>query len=1081
MRIAILGPLDVRDGNGRPVEIGGARLRALLIRLAIEAGRTVSAQRLIEDIWEDAAPDRAVNALQALVSRLRGVGGRDLVASAPGGYRLAVAPADIDAVAFEELLRKADAEDDPARRADLLREALGLWRGPALADVADSAFAVGPVARLEALRLSAVENRVDAELALGDGARLLPELQELTARHPLRERLRGQLMRALCAAGRRADALAVYEQTRRELADALGVDPSPQLAAVHLAVLRGEPEAAAAGGAPPAGGPPDVRRARGTAAGPAKGPHNLPALLTSFIGRDHELGRVAGLLTRSRLVTLTGPGGAGKTRLAIEAAARAVADTPDGVWFVPLAPVRDVAEVPQAVVVAMGLVETVRLIEAKEIVWPLDRLVDALADRRILLVLDNCEHLVDAVARLADRVLAAAPGARILVTSREPLGITGEALCPVPSLPLPPEDTDVETAMAHDAVRLFADRAAAVRPGFTVDGETVGPVVRICRALDGIPLAIELAAARLRALTPSQVADRLGDRFRLLTVGSRTALPQHRTLRAIVDWSWELLDDAERRVLRRLSVFTGGATPEAAERVLGEDVIDVVAALVDKSLVVAEGDSEVRYRLLETVRAYAAERLAKAGEEKGCKDAHAAYFLALAERAEPELRRRDQLYWAARLSAERDNLNAALRHSIDTRDGATAVRLVGALTWFWVLRDMEAEAGDWATEVVDTVAPDAPDAPGGVEDAYAICAFTAALMKEMSGGEGPSLETLSGAMARAVARLPERPTHPVLALGRPIAAVFGGDLEACRRELDGIADHPDPWTRAAVRVFHAYLAMNRGEIERCRAEAEQAYATFHDLGERWGMVACLGILAESSLVRGAPEEAIRAVGEAYGYATEGVTPEQGGMLLIHLGRAYGQAGDAERARTELRRAIRAGERIGEYGLIAYGHVWLSEVARRSGDLREARMLLERALETVEPRKARVDLAVTVATVYGKLGCLAEQEGDLRSSADWHAKGIAILADLGRLPIDQAVGAFAEGPAALAAARGEHVRAAEILGGAHALQGFVPPWSLETDRVRAAALAALGADAFDAAYARGRRLSRPEVLSLDQIT
>ncbi|GAB3990513.1 hypothetical protein GCM10029978_118590 [Actinoallomurus acanthiterrae] len=792
------------------------------------------------------------------------------------------------------------------------------------------------------------------------------------------------------------------------------------------------------------------------------------------MGRDRELDRVGELLAGSRLVTLTGPGGAGKTRLAIEAATRAISATPDGVWFVPLAPVRDAADVPQAVVVAMGVAEPIRLIDAKEIVWPLDRLIDVLADKRLLLVLDNCEHLVEAAARLADRVLAAAPGVRILITSREPLGITGESLCPVPSLPLPPADADAETALTHDAIRLFAERAAAVRPGFAVDPETVEPVVKVCRALDGIPLAIELAAARLRVLTAAQVASRLDDRFRLLTVGSRTALPQHRTLRAIVDWSWELLDDAERRVLRRLSVFTGGVTPEAADQVLDEDVIDLIASLVDKSLVVAEGDAEVRYRLLETVRAYAAERLAEAGEEKRLKDAHAAYFLDLTERAEPELRRRDQLHWTARLSAERDNCNAALRHAVDTRDVPTAVRFIGALAWFWVARDLEAEAGGWAEEVWAIV--DGP-APEGAEEAYAICAFTAALVREMSRSDGPRTEALRVAMEEAASHVPDRPVHPVLVLGLPLTALLSGDVEGCQRGLRAIADHPDPWTRAAIGTFGAFLAANRGAIDECHAEATEAYAGFRELGERWGMVSCLSVLAEVALSRDRPGEAIPVVREAYGYAAEGISPDQGAMLLIQLGRAYGQAGDVEQARAELRRAVRAGERVGEHGLIAYGHVWLSELARRAGDLREARDLLERARAAIEPRKARVDLGTSAATTFGRLGCLAEQEGDLEASARWHAEALAMLADVGRLPIGQTVGPIVEGIAALAAARGEHARAAELLGCAHAVQGFVSPWSLEHDRARAAALAALGADAFEAAYARGRRMTREQALTL----
>ena len=319
------------------------------------------------------------------------------------------------------------------------------------------------------------------------------------------------------------------------------------------------------------------------------------------MGRDDELSRVAKLLDESRLVTLTGPGGAGKTRLAVETGAGL--DLPDGVWFVPLAPVRDALDVPQAVLAAIGTHEAVWPADAMEAARmaaldPLDRLCELLAARDLVLVLDNCEHLVDAVASLAAQVLADAPGVRILATSREPLGVTGETLSPVPSLPLPPPDADAAELAGNPAVRLFADRAAAVRPGFAVNDENSAAVVTICRALDGIPLAIELAAARVRALTPAQVADRLDDRFALLSVGSRGTLPRHQTLRAIVDWSWDLLDDAERTILRRLSVFSGGATPESAEQVCllgpgdvvtadGRDVIDVIASLLDKSLVTA--------------------------------------------------------------------------------------------------------------------------------------------------------------------------------------------------------------------------------------------------------------------------------------------------------------------------------------------------------------------------------------------------------------------------------------------------------------------------------------------------------------
>ncbi|NVI92261.1 BTAD domain-containing putative transcriptional regulator, partial [Actinomadura sp. BRA 177] len=352
-------------------------------------------------------------------------------------------------------------------------------------DVADADFAYGIVTRLEELRLAAVEDRVEAELALGRPVPPVAELEPLAAANPLRERLRGQLMRALYAAGRQAEALEVYEETRRALADRLGVDPSPELAAVHLSILRRENSA-------PAPAPPV----------PSSPRTNLPAQLTSFVGREEESRRVGKLLRETRLVTLTGPGGAGKTRLAGESAAALVEEMPDGAWFVPLAPVSDPGDVVQAVLSALGVPETVRPGETRVVPRPLERLTDFLAAKRMVVVLDNCEHVIDAVARLVDHVLAQAPGIRILATSREPLGITGESLCPVPSLPLPDEDvTDPADALGYASVRLFADRATAVRPGLAVDAGTAADAVATCRALDGIPLAIELAAARQTAVS----------------------------------------------------------------------------------------------------------------------------------------------------------------------------------------------------------------------------------------------------------------------------------------------------------------------------------------------------------------------------------------------------------------------------------------------------------------------------------------------------------------------------------------------------------------------------------------------------
>jgi predicted ATPase/DNA-binding SARP family transcriptional activator len=1084
MRVGILGPLEVRDDSGLQLAVSGLRLRSLLIRLAINPGRAVPADSLAADLWAEDGPVASGNAVQALVSRLRNAVGRDVVEHGPTGYRLAVPPEDIDAWEFELAVavgRDALADGDHAAAAARMRTALSMWRGPALADVADAPFAAPTITRLSELRLAAIEDRIEADLALGSGAELVPEIDELATAHPLRERIAGQLMRALYAAGRQADALGVFEDARQRLASTLGVDPSPALAAVHLAVLRGEltgPAAPLLTG-PPLTGPP---RAVPAAQRPSR-VGNLPAQLTSFVGRDDEIRRVTKLLAESRLITLTGPGGSGKTRLSIEVGARLAGQVADGVWFVPLAPVRDAIDVPQAVLTAIDGRETVWPVDAVEAarlaaMEPLDRLSEVLAARTVVLVLDNCEHVLDAVATLSGRLLADAPGMRIVATSREPLGLTGETLCPVPSLPLPPADADASEAAASPAVRLFVDRAAAVRPAFSLNADSAGPVVRICRALDGIPLAIELAAARVRALTPAQVADRLDDRFALLSVGTRGALPRHQTLRAIIDWSWELLDGSERAVLRRLSVFSGGATPDSAERVcsLGGDsagIVNIIASLVDKSLVVATGEHEVRYRLLETVRAYAADRLAESGESEDTASAHAEYFLALAERAEPELRGAEQIAWLDRLTAEHDNCAAAIRYVAGIGDAAYALRFVRSLAWFWVMRDYDTEAGEWAAEALrlsgDTV-------PSGLGEAYALCQVFVAI-----GGlvTSPPEDVSQLQQALSKLHLPTGISDPLLVMVAPMLAVFGGDQERARQELKSIAQHPDPWVRAAGHALTGHLTLGDGDVEGAAPELEAGYREFRELGDRFGRIACLTGLAEVARARGRPQDAVRALEEVLGYTAEGLGGNIPKTMLVPLGRAKALAGDISGARADLEESVRLTEKIGELDDVAMAYVELSEISRREGDLSRARELLDRALDMVEAHTRRPDMGGVAATTFSRLGCLAEQAGDLAGAAQWQRRAIGVLSAgyLAILPSNPTLAIVVEGIAALTAARGEHGRAAELLGLAHALQGFRNAASLEVIRAKAAIDAALSKADAEAAYARGRRMGRDDALAL----
>jgi len=682
LRIGLLGPLQVRDEAGRPVHVGGRQLRVLLTLLALDAGRVVPAASLAGQIWPGRLPGNPGNALQTLVSRLRAelrqAGFAEVIESHPAGYRLAVGPEAIDVTEFETLAargRRALAEGDAAAAAHILRTALDRWRGEALADAAGYDAADAAAARLAELRAAALADRIEADLALGAGASLVGEVRALVSADPLAERPRALLMRALYAAGRQAEALAVYHQARTLLADQLGVDPSDQLEQVYLRILRGEEGLAAVAQATAAASDLSLISAeRKVVSPPRTALGRVPNPLTSFVGRDREISGVRKNMAAARLVTLTGPGGVGKTRLAAETCG----SLDVAAWFVELAPVTDPSEVAYAVLEAVGIREPVIARRAPEPgTGPLDRLTAALAERDEVLVLDNCEHVIEAAATLAGRVLADCPRMRVLATSRQPLRIDGETLWPVPPLPIPPVSPDlpgVPDFQAYGSVRLLCDRATAVRPDFQLDAGNAASVARICRTLDGMPLAIELAAVWLRTLTPDQLADRLDDRFALLTGGSRTALPRHQTLRAVVDWSWDLLSQPEQVLARRLAIFPGGATLAAAEQVCGDallpaaGLLTVLSGLIDKSILTATENagpagpsgSALRYRMLETVRAYGLERLAEAGEQARLRDAFAAYYLDLAETTDPLLRAAGQGRWLRELTAEQDNMHAAV-------------------------------------------------------------------------------------------------------------------------------------------------------------------------------------------------------------------------------------------------------------------------------------------------------------------------------------------------------------------------------------------------------------------------------------
>lgn len=1102
VQFGILGPLEVRTAEGERVSVGGVRSRALLVLLLLDAGRVVGVDRLIDGQYGDDPPGGAVNAIQAQVSRLRRNLPGDLIEFHGAGYRLAVDADDVDVHRFERLTREGRrflVAGHHERAARSLRDALGLWRGPALANVAGAPFAPSQVTRLEEVRLAAREDLVEAELALPEGTSTA-ELRHLVATHPLRERLRGQLMRALHSAGRQAEALAVFQEIRRLLVDELGADPSPELAALHLAILRGGvvprgaevpcgeefsrgAESARSGKSSHAEEPSWSVESRGGGESPrGEGTRErgvgqrLPAQLTSFVGRETELRRIDAL-RGSRLITLIGPGGIGKTRLAIEVAGRwewieavgrreqaetagcqehAEGDGHQGqaeeggrrrreVCFVDLSSLDDGGRLPHAVLTALGLRETGLGAPDPGRDDAENRLTAALADRELLLVLDNCEHVIAPAAALVRRLLDACPGLTILATSREPLGLTGEALVPLAPLAVPPPGTEPGAALAYPAVRLFVDRAAAARPGFTARPE----VAEICAALEGLPLGIELAAARVRSFTVAEIAERLKEhgRFTLLSRGDRTAAARHRTLHAVVEWSWSLLGPEERVMAGRFSVFPGDASLEAVERICGSG--EVLADLVDKSLIEA---SDGRYRMFETIRLFCAERLAETGEEGRLRDAHAGYFLDLARRADPWLRRAEQLDWLSRLSAEHGNLQAALRHAVQA-DSATALRLIAALAAYWWLSGRRGQAASSALGVLRRLGAEVPE---GLEEEYILCVLHAV----------PDVPPSRWARAEEVMRsLDWELRHPFAAVmwGMVAGPPDPSSVESRVRQFG-----PDPWSRAVALLGQGTMKLLDGGVAEAERDLTAALEGFRSVGERWGTAQGLEWLGLIASWRGDGARARRLWEQALDLHEQlGALEEMVDVLCRRAG-GLSREGDLDAAGADLRRAAELERKTGRSHRSALIGLGQGELARRRGDHAEAREYYTKALEAAgSGTYADESTRLPVLTALGRL---AQAEGDLPEAGLRHGEALAhalLATDLADV---------AEGRAGLALLEGTAERAAFLLGVGVALRGTAVAGDRDVAEVASGATEVIGAETFASAFARGAGLSRSEALT-----
>ena len=707
LAVALLGPVRIGLGGDEMVPVAQQLLRVLTGMLGLAAGRAVSVPALIDGLWGgDATPEREKNlhsrisALRRLLEEAEPGRGGSRVGRSGDGYLLRLDPGGLDVREFTALADRARGTaraGDTAGAAGLFREALALWRGPALEDAAPwCPWLAGEAARLEEARAAVVEEWTECALALGRHAEAVTEIASRAEAFPLRERLAGQLMVALWRCGRRGDALAAYDRTRRVLAAELGLDPGPELRRLHAQLLADDPSLAA----------PAVGTAAGTGTFPARG--TMPAPVASFVGRQRELTELDKLVGRHRLVTITGPGGAGKTRLAIEVTAPLADNYRDRAWFADLAEVTGADGVPTAIAAALGM----QLAPGEPAG---EQLLDRLAGMQAILVVDNCEHLVDAAAEVTELILENSPGVRVIATSRQPLAVPGEIVWETPPIAFPRAGqhyTPGELA-SFDAVKLFTERVPGLRDGVT--GAELKAIARITATLDGLPLAIELAAARAARLGLEQLAGMLNDRVGLSLLRSRTGRRRQQTLDATIGWSYDLLTPGLRSALRKLSVFAGGFTLDAAAAVTGtEDVVTTVDALAERSLIVVDRDPAAssaknaappRYRMLETIRQYCAAQIAAEDGPDGdaiLQDSHSQYFADLARRAHGPLTGREQGRRLTALEADHANLTAALNHLLGPPGRATdALRMTVDLERFWHNRGHLGECADFLQRGLD--------------------------------------------------------------------------------------------------------------------------------------------------------------------------------------------------------------------------------------------------------------------------------------------------------------------------------------------------------------------------------------------
>lgn len=982
MDFRVLGSLEVTT-RGTDVSVGGSKQRALLVRLLIDSGHIVPTGRLIDDLWGEDPPPTAVKTLRTYVARLRKVlepdrppGGEPaILVSHAGGYELRVDAGHIDAQRFEAAATAARTQLDSGLHTEAaggFRRALDEWRGPALVDLAEYEFARVEATRLRELRLAALEDRIEADLRRGRARDLVAELESLTEAHPYREGLWRQLMVALYQSDRQVEALRAYQSARHKLGEDLGLEPMEDLKRLEERILMQDPTLT-------------VHKHR------HGGLHHFPVQRTIFVGRDRELLEISDLLSETRCVTITGIGGAGKTRIAHRLASAVVDAYPDGVYLVELASIVDPDLVLDQVATAMGVLEG-----GCAPVQPLgDALSTYLHDKQVLLVLDDSEHVLETTAALVERLFDACPSLTLLVTSRQTLGIAGETVYRLLPLALPPVIGPDENPETFEAVRLFETRARSVRSDFHLTAGNVDDVVEICRRLDGIPLAIELAAARVNMLSPSQISARLAHSIRLLSSGLRND-PRHRTLFAAMEWSYRLLSVPEQVLFDRLSVFAGRWDVESLEavapegRIEGHDAFDVLAQLIDKSLVVVEERAgTATYRLLDTVRQYGSERLVATGEAAAVRENHDRWMLDLARTGEPLLRGGGQQEWLQRFDLLQEDFSTTIKRMLSEGALDAASGLVAALGWYWYMRGNWKGARRWVEVCADSGVAGLEmarvvykvlgievlrgyvrDVPPRVDDAREVCR-----------SEGDAFGVAWASLLLGIAE-----------------DIRAKDLEYAyglvSRAHDGFVELGDEWAAAETWMWMGTIANDKGDYEHGSGLLREAVAEFERIGDAWSGAGCWFWIGQVAFERGD---------------------------LIAAERAY---------RSSVERSHLAGNRVYE----AHAQSGLSNVllTRDDPSVTESSLLKARELFT------RIGDDFCSVSTIGRMGRVAAGKGD-------HARAERMFSDaliaLHRMGNTIGVVSYLVRLASVACARRQGGRAARLLGAVSGVLGHVssPEW------------------------------------------